>query len=574
MVANRNKIRLGDLLVEKNVITSEQLNSVLAEQRQIGGKLGDLLVARQVITEQHLLDFLAEQLNIPFIDLAHYDLKPELIKLLPETYARRFRAIVIDKDAKGLMVGMVDPQDIFAFDEISRVLKLPFELALVREADLLRSIDLYYRHSEEITHLAAAISEEIEEKNFDIAELSKDLAADAPVVKLLQTLFEDAVQAGASDIHIEPDESVLRIRQRIDGVLHEQIMKETRIAPSLTLRLKLMASINIVEKRVPQDGRFSVKVKGRTFDVRLSTVPVQYGESIVMRLLDRSSVAAPLEELGLPEAMQAKLRRIISLPYGMILITGPTGSGKTTTCYSLLSELNTAEKKIVTAEDPIEYRLSRANQIQVNPHVNLGFVEILRALVRQDPDVILIGEIRDQETTKIGLQAAMTGHLVLATLHTNDAISAAARLLNMEGEGFIIASALKAVLAQRLLRRICNNCIAPYQLTAQEQTWFLNNAPQVNFNAQHFQQGNGCAHCNNTGYRGRVGVYELLEITPSMASALRQNNLAEFTKAAEAQLAHQFLKDAALSLVIQGITTLSEVLRVIATDASFSLAKE
>lgn len=363
---------------------------------------------------------------------------------------------------------MADPLDIFAYDELVRVLKQPIKQAVVRESELLNTLDLVYRRTDEIASLAEELEDELGDDAFDLADLSAESeSADAPVVKLLQTLFEDAVQARSSDIHIEPDESVVRIRQRVDGgVLQEQVMKEKRVNAALVLRLKLMAGLNISEKRLPQDGRFNVRVKGRSIDVRVSTMPVQYGESVVMRLLDQSQGMLDLQGTGMPPHLLERFRKLIKKPpHGMILVTGPpTGSGKTTTLYGALTELNKPEVKIITAEDPVEYRLPRITQVQVNPKIGLEFANVLRASLRQDPDIILVGEMRDHETVEIGLRAAMTGHLVLSTLHTNDSISSAMRLIDMGGaEPFLVASSLLGVVAQRLVRRVCDNCKEPYQ---------------------------------------------------------------------------------------------------------------
>jgi MSHA biogenesis protein MshE len=568
----REKIRLGGLLTEHKLVTPEQLATAVAEQQIHGGKLGEILIAQGVIDEQTLLTFLAKALDLPFIELRHYPLKPELVRHLPEIYARRFRAILLEEIPGYYLIGMVDPQDIFAFDELSRILKRPLQLALVRESELLRSIDIIYRRTEEISNLAEELSEEMlsDAEGFDLAQLGEQLGmSDAPVVKLLQSIFEDALQIQASDIHIEPDEHVLRIRQRVDGVLQEHVMNETRIASALAQRLKLMAKLNIAERRLPQDGRFSIRVKDRIIDVRLSTMPVQYGESIVMRLLDRNITAVPMDELGIPEDLQAALRRIIALPNGMLLVTGPTGSGKTTTLYSLLSELNDSETKIITAEDPVEYHLARISQVQINPYVELDFARILRSALRQDPDILMVGEIRDKETSDIAMRAAMTGHLVLATMHTNDAISSALRLLDMEGEGYLLAASLRAVLAQRLLRRVCDSCAEPATLTPQEKSW-VHVVMGDKYTTKKFMHGKGCQRCNQTGYKGRIGVYELLEINEPMAEALRRSDVPAFTEAAQKLQPPHALAKMALELAVAGVTSVSETLRVTMQAEDFS----
>jgi len=363
----------------------------------------------------------------------------------------------------------------------------------------------------------------------------------------------------ASDIHIEPDEHVLRIRQRIDGVLQEQVVKERRIASALVLRLKLMSGLDISEKRLPQDGRFSLKIKERKVDVRLSTMPVEYGESVVMRLLDQTDGAAELKNVGMPAEMLVKFRRLIHMPHGLILVTGPTGSGKTTTLYGALQELNEVGKKIITVEDPVEYRLSRINQVQVNPKIDLSFARVLRAALRQDPDILLVGEIRDQETAEIALRAAMTGHLVLSTLHTNDAVSSAMRLVDMGAEGFLAATAIKAVLAQRLVRRLCDNCYVDHDPEPRDRAWISKVANITLAPEQRLKQAGGCHRCNNTGYRGRIGVFELLIINEEMADALRRSDSSGFVQAARASKGYRPLVVSALNDAIAGITSLSEV---------------
>ncbi len=411
-----------------------------------------------------------QQLDIPYVDLSTFELKPELAKRLPETDARRFRALVLKETAQGLLVAMGDPTDIFGYDELVRHLKQPIQLAAVKEDDLLQSHrpDLPGQHascshwpanSARIWPTTPSISNKL------IAVSSK---SDAPVVRLIQNVFETSVSSNSSDIHIEPDEDVLRIRRRIDGVLHEQIIEDKKIITAMVSRLKLMADADISEHRLPQDGRFSLNVSGKNIDVRLSTIPTQYGEAVVMRLLDHGNAIPGLEELGMPDGLLESFRKIIHKPHGLVLVTGPTGSGKTTTLYAALRELNTPQKKIITIEDPVEYRLQRVNQVQVNSKIGLDFARVLRTALRLDPDVILIGEMRDQETAEIGLRGALTGHLVLSTLHTNDAISSATRLIDMGLAGYLVASSVQAILAQRLIRRVCKSCSASTELDANE----------------------------------------------------------------------------------------------------------
>ena len=569
----KKKIRIGDLLVQNEVITEEQLMTALREQKNTGRKLGRTLIDLGYVEEDNLLNFLSHQLDIPFVQLRHFQFRNELVKRLPEALARRFRSIVLAEQAGELLVGMADPMDIFAYDELVRVLKQPVKQAVVRESELLNTLDLVYRRTDEIASLAEELEGELGDDAFDLADLSAESeSAEAPVVKLLQTLFEDAVQARSSDIHIEPDESVVRIRQRVDGVLQEQVMKEKRVNSALVLRLKLMAGLNISEKRLPQDGRFNVRVKGRSIDVRVSTMPVQYGESVVMRLLDQSQGTLDLSGTGMPPQLLERFRQLIHRPHGMLLVTGPTGSGKTTTLYGALTELNQPEIKIITAEDPVEYRLPRITQVQVNPKIGLEFATVLRAGLRQDPDVILVGEMRDRETVEIGLRAAMTGHLVLSTLHTNDSISSAMRLIDMGAQPFLVASSLLGVIAQRLIRRICENCKEDYLPTDQEVIWLDSfNRDPLDI-AGGFVHGRGCYQCSNTGYKGRIGVYEMLELDETMLDALRRQNVADFTRAARRSELYRPLGQCALDYALEGITSLTEVARVTATsEGDFSL---
>ncbi|MCH7817055.1 MAG: type II/IV secretion system protein [Proteobacteria bacterium] len=562
MTPIKQKVRIGDLLVKNDVITETQLITALAQQKESGQKLGRVLIDLEYLDEDHFLSFLSQQLEIPFIDLRRYDFDVSLIHRLPENYARRYRAIVLSDRDSQLLVGMADPMDIFAFDELERILQQPIRQAVVRESELLNTLDLVYRRTEDIASFAEELDEELTDGQFDLEALSLGADdSDAPVVKLLQSIFEDAVQIRASDIHIEPDENVLRIRQRVDGVLQEQIMKERRIAPALVLRLKLLSGLDISEKRLPQDGRFTLKVKGRKIDVRLSTMPITNGESVVMRLLDQTEGATKLDNVGMPAEMLTRFRKLIHMPHGLILVTGPTGSGKTTTLYGALQELNEVGKKIITVEDPVEYRLSRINQVQINPKIDLSFARVLRSALRQDPDILLVGEIRDTETAEIALRAAMTGHLVLSTLHTNDAVSSAMRLIDMGAEGFLAATSLRVVLAQRLVRRLCDNCYEEHQPDTKDLAWMKDSLGDQAENIS-LKRAVGCHRCNNTGYRGRIGVFEMLVMHEELADALRRNNTSDFVRIAKRTPGYQPLVISALKFAAEGITSLDEVLRV------------
>ena len=566
MAAPKLKMRLGDLLVDENIISNEQLMQALSSQKQTGRKLGDTLIELSHLSERQLLQFLAQQLNVPFLDISQHKIAPNVASLLPEVHARRLRALIIEDRGASVLLGMSDPADLSGLDQLERMLSPKrIELAVVMESQIFDAFDSLYRRTAEIESFASQLEEEYEESSsFDLATTFLAEGGDATVGKLLQSVFEDAVQMRASDIHIEPEEHQLRIRQRIDGVLQEKILKENKIASAMVLRLKLMAGLDISEKRIPQDGRFNIDISGHNIDVRMSTMPVQFGESVVMRLLDQSAGLLSLEQTGMPADIVKRVRQQIRRPHGMVLVTGPTGSGKTTTLYAALNELNEASKKIITVEDPVEYRLPRINQVQVNTKIDLTFSRVLRTALRQDPDIMMVGEMRDQETVEIGLRGAITGHLVLSTLHTNDAITSALRLIDMGAAGFLVGSALRAVIAQRLVRRVCDSCTTEYQADEQEIFWLTNLAGEQAKTSQ-FKQGKGCQSCQYTGYKGRIGVFEILEMNQEMMAALKRNDSEAFGQLAKANPSFTPLAKAAFDYAAKGITTVEEVLRLVET---------
>ncbi|GAB2909827.1 GspE/PulE family protein [Rheinheimera gaetbuli] len=561
MLRPRLKMRLGDLLVHEGIISADQLQQALLQQQSSGRKLGATLIEMKFLSEVQLLQFLAQQLSVPFLDIAQKQIEPKAVQLLPEVQARRFRALVLEDHGTKVMLGMSDPADLTALDQLA-VLLAPrqIELVVVRESQIIEAFDSLYRRTKDIESFATQLkAEHGEDSATDFSALDELNDADNTIVKLLQSIFEDAVQVKASDIHIEPDEKVLRIRQRVDGVLQENTLDQVSIASALVLRLKLMANLDISEKRLPQDGRFQINVKQHQIDVRISTMPVQHGESVVMRLLDQSAGLLHLEETGIPAPMLAKLRRIIQSPHGMILVTGPTGSGKTTTLYGLLSELNKPGSKIITVEDPVEYRLPRINQVQVNHKIGLTFGNVLRTTLRQDPDIIMVGEMRDQETAEMGLRGALTGHLVLSTLHTNDAVTSTLRLIDMGAAPYLVASALRAIVAQRLVRRLCDYCKQPYQPDELEANWLRHHKAST---AANYWHAPGCQSCNHSGYKGRLGVFELLLITKPLADALRRDDTVGFANLAHHSEDFTSLGTMALHYAQQGITSLDEVIRV------------
>ncbi|WP_100753368.1 GspE/PulE family protein [Vibrio salilacus] len=559
--------RLGDLLVEEGIITEQQVEQALSAQKSTGRKLGATLIELGFLTEHQMLSFLSQQLEIPLIDLSRANVDIDAVQLLPEVHARRLRALVIGRQGDTLRVAMSDPADLFAQEALlAQLAQYRIEFVITPEKQLVDGFDRYYRRTKEIASFAEQLQAEHQITDaFDFNVEGND-SEDVTVVKLINSLFEDAIQVGASDIHIEPDANVLRLRQRIDGILHETLLNEVNIASALVLRLKLMANLDISEKRLPQDGRFNIRSKGQSVDIRMSTMPVQYGESVVMRLLNQSAGVRKLEQSGLPADLLMRLRHQLKRPHGMILVTGPTGSGKTTTLYGALTELNQPSKKIITAEDPVEYRLPRVNQVQVNPKINLDFSTVLRTFLRQDPDIILVGEMRDQETVEIGLRAALTGHLVLSTLHTNDAVDSALRMMDMGAPGYLVASAVRAVVAQRLVRKVCPDCKTEHALDDSSKQWLAQRFPnQVN---DTFSVGRGCQNCNLTGYSGRIGVFEMLELNLEMMDMLRANDAVGFARVARQSEEYKPLLASAMELAMQGVVSLGEVMSLGEGDSS------
>ena len=557
------KIRLGDLLIQQGLLTNEQLSLSLDEQKRSGRKLGRIVVEQGYVTEEAIARALARQLQTVFVDLKSFNPRKELISRLPEAQARRFRAVVLDEIEGRLRVGFADPTDLHAYDEIVRILRHDIEPAVVAESQLLALIDRVYHRTEEISGLAKELTANLGDVPIEFGDLLGLTvgAEDAPIVKLLQTVFEEAMRSRASDIHIEPLERALRVRFRIDGVLHVQTEADAKIASALALRLKLMSGLDISEKRLPQDGRFAIKVRGAMVDVRISTMPTQFGESVVMRLLNQNTGLLGLDRLNMPPRILERLRRAVHRPNGMVLVTGPTGSGKTTTLYAALTDLNSTEKKIITVEDPVEYRLAGINQVQVHDKIDLSFERVLRSALRQDPDIVLVGEMRDQTTAEIGMRAAMTGHMVLSTLHTNDVVSTPIRLLDMGVPRYMVALSLQLVLAQRLVRLICENCAEPYTPAPHERAWLRYELGDT-VDAQHFQHGRGCTHCGGTGYQGRQGVFEMLEMSNEVVEAINSEDTGAFVQAARRQMAGETLRRDAVRLAIKGRTTIDEAMRV------------
>ncbi|HEY5292723.1 MAG TPA: GspE/PulE family protein [Burkholderiales bacterium] len=560
-MARPYEVRFGNLLVQEKLISQEQLSLALEQQKRSGRKLGRVLIEMDFATDDSISQTLAKQLKIPYLDLKHYSINLQVARVLPEMLARRFRALLLEDKGNTYLVAMADPADLFAYDEIARSLKREIELVLVNENRVLESIDRIYRRTEQITDLARELGADMGDA-VDFGALKVEPGTeDAPVVKLLQTMFEDATQVNASDIHIEPQEALLQIRFRIDGMLQLETETEIKIAPALVQRVKLMSGLNISEKRLPQDGRFNVRIRDTRVDVRISTMPTQYGESVAMRLLNRSTGVQGLEGLGMPPQLLARLQQIIRRSTGMVLVTGPTGSGKTTTLYAALNEVNTIDKKIITVEDPIEYRLAGLNQVQVNDKIDLTFGRVLRSTLRQDPDIILVGEMRDPETAEIGLRAALTGHMVFSTLHTRDAASTPIRLIDMGAPRYMVASSLQAVIAQRLVRVNCPSCAEPYQPSEQELQW-LRGSERDDGKPEQMMRGRGCQFCHLTGYAGRTGVYEMLEMDAALTAAVNREDTTEFSQLAVRHMAGRSMRHHVTQLAFAGRTTLAEAIRV------------
>ncbi|MGB9682546.1 MAG: type II secretion system ATPase GspE [bacterium] len=547
------KKRIGDILIERHLVDEDTINRALAIQQKTGEKLGDILYKMGAINEEDLYSALAEIYNVPYVDLDTVSIDPELVKLIPEHISRRYKLIPIRIDGDKIIIGMANPVNIYALDDVRIITGREVDPVLVSEKQIEKALDRIYTIQTGIEQTLLDIGAPEEETEVTV-EILED---EAPVVRLVNLTISQAVQEGASDIHIEPRENEVKVRFRVDGVLHDVMSPPKRIFPTLVARIKILSNMDIAERRLPQDGRFRVTTGGRIVDFRVSTLPIMYGEKVVMRLLDRSSPLIGLERLGFSENMLKLFDQLIQRPYGMILVTGPTGSGKTTTLYSALSRISTPEKNIITIEDPVEYQLSGINQIQINPKVGLTFANGLRSILRQDPDIIMVGEIRDRETAEIAVQAALTGHLVLSTVHTNDSAGAIARLLDMGIEPYLISSSLIAVLAQRLSRRICQRCKTVKEPTEEEEKVLRLTESDTLY------EGKGCEACRHTGYRGRIGIFELLVVDDQIRGMIVDKKPANEIKKVAVSKGMVTLWDDARMKVKEGITTYKEILRTV-----------
>ena len=550
---NEEEKKLGDFLVEEGIITEDQLKEVLEEQKVTKEKLEEILLRKGWISSKELTRIKATISGVSTFDLSNYIISPQVINLIPKDIALKYKVIPVFKIENTLTVAMTNPNDVFVIDELAKITGCLIEPVLADEISIRKAQEQYYGTTDTIQEIIASLDKE---KLTDIEKLGKD----SPVVKLVDFLITEAVQENASDIHIEPEEKFVSIRYRIDGILHRKLSLPKNAQPAIISRVKIMAGLDIAEKRLPQDGRILMKVGDKEIDLRVSTCPTVHGENVVLRILDKSSMIIGLENLGFPERELKIFEELISQPYGIILVTGPTGSGKTTTLYSALQRLNRDEVNIMTVEDPVEYQFPRMRQVQVNPKAGLTFASALRSFLRQDPDIIMVGEIRDLETTEIAIQAALTGHLVFSTLHTNDAPTAFTRLIEMGVEPFLVSSSILGVLAQRLVRKVCEKCKEEYKPSINLlKALGLENEVSQDIK---FVKGKGCKLCSNTGYKGRTGIFELLKVTPQIRELILKRASADQIRELAKTQGMRTLREAAIEKLLLKITTPEEVMRV------------
>ena len=564
--------RLGELLVRNNLITKEQLAKSLDEQKESGGqiRLGSILIKNGLISEPDLTSFLSKQYGVPSINLAEFEIEQAVIKIIPVEIAQKYQIVPVNRAGSTLIIAMSDPSNIFAIDDIKFMTGYNVEVVVSAETAIKTAIDKYYDQSASLADVMSDLEtmDDLEvvgdEEDIDVSSLER-ATEDAPVVKLVNLILTDAIKKKASDIHIEPYERTFRVRYRIDGILYEVMKPPMKLKNAITSRIKIMAELDIAERRLPQDGRIKIKIGGgKDMDFRVSVLPTLFGEKIVMRLLDKSNLQLDMTKLGYePEAL-SHFQKEIHKPFGMVLVTGPTGSGKTVSLYSALSELNKVSENISTAEDPVEFNFVGINQVQMHEDIGLNFAAALRAFLRQDPDIIMIGEIRDFETAEIGIKAALTGHMVLSTLHTNDAPATINRLLNMGIEPFLVASAVNLITAQRLARRICSECKEVEEIPVQA----LIDAGVAPEEAPEYvcYKGTGCAKCNNTGYKGRVGFYQVMPMLEEIRELILNGaNTAEI-KRESMRLGVKTMRQSGLTKLKEGVTSFEEVLRVTVAD--------
>ncbi len=564
--------RIGEMLVSAGKVSSDQLEQALEQQQKAGGRLGTHLVKLGFLEDDELVEFLSQRYGVPAINLAEVEIDETIIKIIPPDVSRKYTILPVSKAGARLTIAMVDPTNVFAMDDIKFMTGYNVEPVVASEAALREAIDKYYgsTHSIELKKVMEDITDtddtdvEVldEDDDIDLAELEQQ-SEEAPVVRLVNIILTDAIKRGASDIHIEPYEKEYRVRYRIDGILYEMMRPPIKLREAITSRVKIMAKLDIAEKRLPQDGRIKIKTKlgnkYKDLDYRVSVLPAIFGEKIVLRLLDKDNLMLDMTKLGFEAESLRRFEQAIFRPYGMVLVTGPTGSGKTNTLYSALQRINTPEVNIMTAEDPVEFNLTGINQVQMKEQIGLNFAATLRSFLRQDPDIVLVGEIRDFETAEVAIKAAMTGHLVLSTLHTNDAPSSINRLMNMGIEPFLVASSVHMIVAQRLVRRICSSCKEPFEVPNQALTTLGFKKDEIK-SLQLFR-GRGCDLCSGTGYKGRVGLYEVMDIDEQVRDLILTGASAYELREKAHDAGMISLRMSGLQKIRDGVTTLDEVMR-------------
>ncbi len=577
MITGALRRDLGEILIEEQLITEKQLNKAYEQQSRTQEALPKILVGMGFVTEKDITEVVGKQMGVKYIDLDTVDLDPEMARSIPEHLAQRYKVIPVSQKENKLILAMVDPLNVIAIDDIRLITGFDIEPVIATEDAILKAINRQFGVTDlaEVQETVKDIAstdfggldvEEAVEEEIALDKL-KEMVDEAPIVRVVNLIISQAINDKASDIHIEPEAKVVRVRYRIDGILHDVMCPPKHIQARMVSRIKIMSNMDIAERRIPQDGKIHLRHDNREFDLRVSSLPTIHGEKIVMRILDKSSILLGLNKLGFFPEIQAIFESIVEKPYGMILVTGPTGSGKSTTLYSVLNKLNTGNKNIITVEDPVEYQLPGVNQVQVNEKAGLNFASALRCFLRQDPDIIMVGEIRDLETARIGIEAALTGHLVLSTLHTNDAAGAMSRLSEMGIEPFLVASSVIGVLAQRLVRMICPNCKEPYTPPPESVKRF--GLMAYTDSEITFYRGRGCDHCKMTGYKGRSGVFELMPITDRVRSLVLQRSSSAELRQAAIEEGMKTMQDDGLRKVLEGMTTIEECLRVIYVEGEY-----
>ena len=563
--------RIGELLVKENLLSADQLTKAREQAASKGQRLGAQITQLGFLDEEELTEFVAKQYGVPSINLDDFDIDPEVVQLIPQEVAQKHNVVPVNRAGSTLILATADPSNIFALDDIKFLTGYNIQPVVAAEEAIRRAIEGYYEQEDILEEVMAGFDDEgidfvTDEDDID-GDALKDEAEDAPVVKLVNLILTDAIKKSASDIHVEPYEKSFRVRYRIDGVLYEVMKPPLKLKNAITSRIKIMSELDIAERRLPQDGRIKLKMgRGKEMDFRVSVLPTLFGEKIVLRLLDKSNLQLDMTKLGFEEAQLGDFKNCIHQPFGMVLVTGPTGSGKTTTLYSALSELNGVGENLSTAEDPVEFNLGGINQVQMHEDIGLNFAAALRSFLRQDPDIIMVGEIRDFETAEIAVKAALTGHMVLSTLHTNDAPSTVNRLLNMGIEPFLVASAVNCIVAQRLGRRICGECVEDDPEITKEDLLSAGLSEQEISSFQP-KKGAGCATCSDTGYKGRVAIYEVMVMTDELKEFVLNGASAAEIKREAIRGGMVTLRRSALNMLLDGVTTLSEVYRVSASDS-------